>query len=129
MRTARRSTVDTLLGHPYDGDGYLSEVTVRRLAQRAFLSLAAIIVASLPALATPAAPMGVVTGANKAMISQVPAIDGTSIYDGDVVSTGTTGMARLRIGASQIVLAGETSIKLNKLGAGAKVTLVQGMVR
>jgi hypothetical protein len=102
---------------------------VRRLAQPVVVLILALTFASLPALSAPNSSLGVVTGSDHASVAQVAAVDGTSVYDGDVVSTQPTGSMRLRMGTSQIVLAGNTSVMLHKSDAGVYVTLVQGVVR
>lgn len=103
---------------------------MRRLIQLfAILSVVAVLVVPT-AFATPnSAPMGVVTGAQRAMVGQISAADGTNLYDGDTVATEATGAMRLRFGASQMVLTGGTVVTLNKSAAGVSATLVSGMVR
>jgi hypothetical protein len=73
--------------------------------------------------------MGVVTGAQQAQIGRVTATDGTSIYDGDTISTGPTGALRLQFGGSQMVLTSGTVVSLSKTEAGVIATLVSGAVR
>jgi hypothetical protein len=102
---------------------------VRILAQPVLIVILALTFASIPALSAPNASLGVVTGSDHASVSQVAAIDGTSVYDGDIISTQPTGSMRLRMGNSQIVLAGNTTVALHKSDAGVYVTLVQGVVR
>jgi hypothetical protein len=121
--------VDTFVSAPYDSYGYLSEVTVRRLAQLVSIVVFALTLASIPALAGPTTSLGVVTGADKANVARVAAVDGTSVYDGDMVTTQPTGAIRLRLGQSQLVLSGNTTVMLHKTDAGVYATLVHGMVR
>jgi hypothetical protein len=85
--------------------------------------------AAFPALAGPSAPMGIVTGAQHAAVGHVAAIDGTSIYDGDTVATEASGALRLRFGASQMILGGNSEVTLHKTDAGVSATLVRGEVR
>jgi hypothetical protein len=86
--------------------------------------------AAMPAMAGPSsAPMGIVTSAQRALVGHVMAVDGTSIYDGDTLSTDATGALRLQFGASQMVLTGGTVVSLNKTDAGVVATLVSGSVR
>ena len=102
---------------------------MRRLAQP-FLGVAfALTLACIPALAGPSSSLGVVAGADKANVAQVAAVDGTSVYEGDIVSTQPTGAIRLRLGQSQLVLAGTTTIMLHKTDAGVYATLLRGSVR
>ena len=102
---------------------------MRRLAQPFLIVAVALTLASIPAFATPTTSLGVVTGADRASVAQTVAIDGTSVYDGDIISTQPTGAIRLRIGQSQIVLGGNTTITLHKSEAFTTVTLLQGLVR
>jgi hypothetical protein len=102
---------------------------VRRLAQPLLIVAFALTLASIPAIAGPNASLGVVTGAERASVAQVAAVDGTSVYDGDIISTQPTGAMRLRIGQSQLVLSGNTTVLLHKTETGAYVSLLQGMVR
>src|SRR5580658_6834900 len=74
--------------------------------------------ASLPVLAGPSAPMGIVTSAQHAIIGNVAAIDGTSIYDGDTFSTDATGALRVRFGASQMVLGSNSEVSFHRTEAG-----------
>jgi hypothetical protein len=122
--------VDRIWGSPYDSYGYLSEVTVRRQAQLVSFVALALTLASIPAFAGPTtSSLGVVTGADKAAVARVAAVDGTSVYDGDIISTQPTGAIRLRMGQSQLVLGGNTTIMLHKTDAGVYATLIHGMVR
>jgi hypothetical protein len=73
--------------------------------------------------------MGIVTGAQHAVIGHLTAVDGTSIYDGDTIATEAAGAMRLRFGASQMVLNGNTEVTLHKTDAGVSATLVRGNIR
>lgn len=87
--------------------------------------------AAVPAIAgtSASAPMGIVTSAQRSLIGHVSATDGTSIYDGDTVSTEPTGALRLQFGGSQMVLTGNSVVSLNKTDAGVVATLLSGAVR
>jgi hypothetical protein len=84
--------------------------------------------AAIPALAGPSAPMGIVAGAQHAVIGNVAAIDGTSIYDGDTLATEATGALHLRFGASQMILSGNSEVTLHKTDLGVSATLVRGEI-
>jgi hypothetical protein len=73
--------------------------------------------------------MGIVTSAQKAVVGHVNAVDGTSVYDGDILRTEPTGALRLQFGGSQMVMTGGTEISLNKTDAGVTATVVTGSVR
>jgi hypothetical protein len=85
--------------------------------------------ASVPAIAATSAPMGIVTSAQRALVGHVAAVDGTSIYAGDTLTTAPDGAIRLQFGGSQMVLTGATTISLNKTEAGVVATVVSGSVR
>jgi hypothetical protein len=96
-----------------------------RLAQIISISL----LAPLAVFARPATSLGVVTGADKAVIGRATAVDGTSVYDGDILSTQRTGVIRVRMGQSQIVLAGNSTVVLHKTEVGVAATLLHGVLR
>lgn len=84
---------------------------------------------AVPVLAGPSAPVGIVTGAQHAVIGHLAAVDGTSIFDGDTIATEAAGAMRLRFGSSQMVLNGNTEVTLHKTDTGVSATLVRGNVR
>ena len=84
--------------------------------------------AALPAIAKPTAPMGIVVGAQGATVGQLPALGGTTIYDGDVLATGATGALQVRIGDGQLVLSPNSVVTVHKTEAGVTATLLAGMV-
>lgn len=101
---------------------------MKRVQIFAILLMAASL-AAVPAIAGPSAPMGVVTSAQRAVVGRVNAVDGTSLYDGDILSTEPTGALRLQFGGSQMVLTGGTQVSLNKTDAGVTATLLSGSIR
>jgi hypothetical protein len=110
-------------------DNSLSEVDVlKRLQVFAVLVLMAGL-AAVPAIAVSSAPLGIVTSAERAAIGHVAATDGTSIYDGDTMTTAPTGALRLQFGGSQMVLTGSTVVSLSKTDAGVVATVLSGAVR
>jgi hypothetical protein len=58
------------------------------------------------------APLGVVTQAKEALLSNGELSPGTSIFDGDQLSTGPKGAVSLRSGSAEIFLAADTAIRL-----------------
>lgn len=100
----------------------------KRLQVMALMVLSAGL-AAVPTIAGPSAPMGIVTSAQRALVGHVAAVDGTSLYDGDTLSTAPTGAIRLQFGGSQMVLTGATTVSLNKTDAGVVATVVNGSVR
>jgi hypothetical protein len=103
---------------------------VRRLVQLFATIVVVAGLAVIPAVAGPVAPMGVVTGSQGAAnVGRVAALDGTSIYDGDILTTGVNGALRIRIGDGQLLLAGNTAVTIHKTEAGVTATLTAGTVR
>jgi hypothetical protein len=101
---------------------------IKRVQIFAILVMAAGL-AAMPAIAGPSAPMGIVTSAQRAVVGHVNAVDGTSLYDGDILRTDPTGALRLQFGGSQMVLTGGTQVSLNKTDAGVTATLITGSIR
>jgi hypothetical protein len=101
---------------------------IKRVHIFAILLVAASL-AAVPAIAGPSAPMGIVTSAQRAVVGHVNAVDGTSLYDGDILKTEPTGALRLQFGGSQMVLTGGTAVSLNKTDAGVTATLLTGSIR
>lgn len=101
---------------------------IKRVQFLSILVLAAGL-AAMPTIAGPSAPMGIVTSAQRAVVGHVNAVDGTSVYDGDILRTDPAGAMRLQFGGSQMVMTGGTVLSLNKTDAGVTATLVSGSVR
>ncbi len=87
--------------------------------------------ATLPSGAGPkiAAPVGVVTAAQGAQVSQITARDGTTLYAGDTLATDPDGSLRVRFGASQLMLGPGTVVKLVDAMHGVTAVLQHGLVR
>jgi hypothetical protein len=85
--------------------------------------------APLRAFSGPTTSLGVVTGADRAAVGRAAAVDGTSVFDGDTISTERKGAVRLRLGQSQLVLAGNTAVMLHKTDTGICATLQRGVLR
>jgi ferric-dicitrate binding protein FerR (iron transport regulator) len=78
---------------------------------------------SLPAQA-PA--LGAVTQSAGGHLNNSTASVGTTIYDGDSLSTETAGSITLSAGPTQLTLAGDSSVLVNHDGAGLTATLQRG---
>jgi hypothetical protein len=102
---------------------------VQKLALFISIVLLALPFALLPAFAGPTTSLGVVTVADKAIVGWAIAVDGTSVYDGDTISTARKGTVHLRLGQSQLVLAGNTTVTLRKTDTGICATLQRGLLR
>jgi len=92
------------------------------------LTLAAAITAPL-ACAAPSAPLGVVMQSQKALLGNVYLADGTSLYDGDTISTQGKGSLRVRLGLSQLFLGENSSVTLRRSGNGISAVLSSGSAR
>ena len=75
------------------------------------------------------APVGVVTAAQGAQVSQITARDGTTLYAGDTLATDAAGSLRVRFGASQLMLGPGTVVKLVDAIHGVAAVLQHGLVR
>ena len=80
---------------------------------------------SLPAQ-TPA--LGAVTQSSGGHLNNSTASVGTTIYDGDSLSTETAGSITLSAGPTQLTLAGDSTVLVNHDGAGLTATLQRGSV-
>jgi hypothetical protein len=78
---------------------------------------------SLPAQ-TPA--LGAVTQSSGGHLNNSTASVGTTIYDGDSLSTETAGSITLSAGPTQLTLAGDSTVLVNHGGAGLTATLQRG---
>ncbi len=76
------------------------------------------------------APFGVVSHADRAHIGEAPASSGTTVYDGDRLSTETDGVLRLNAGTTALHLAPQTSltVRLTASGQSTQVELAAGML-
>ena len=74
-------------------------------------------------------PLGVVVTSERAVVSQVPAQPGTSLYDGDALVTDAKGSLRVRLGNSQLLLGGNTVVRLRASPAQVQAVLEQGVLR
>ncbi len=64
------------------------------------------------------AAVGVVSHADRAHIGEAPASSGTTVYDGDRLSTEADGLLRLNAGATSLHLAPQTSLTVRLAGSG-----------
>lgn len=75
------------------------------------------------------APLGVVVIGQKAMLGSIPIANGTSLFDGDVVSTQDQGTLRISLGAAQVWLGQNSALSLHKTATGIEARLETGMMR
>ena len=81
------------------------------------------------AFAAPTAPLGVVVAGQKALLGAVYVADGTSLFDGDTVSTQGKGSLRIRLGASQLFLGENSTLTLLRSERGVTAKLLGGTAR
>jgi hypothetical protein len=109
-------------------------VKVLEVAVRKLLVTLGVIALALPALASaasakPDAPLGVVMLGNRANVGRAAASSGTSVYDGDTLSTDETGSLRVRFGGAQIILGESTAVDLHQQDGMVDLILRHGVVR
>lgn len=80
--------------------------------QRLLAAVLTISMANISGSGKPAA-LGLVVQAERATLGSAAAAEGTTIYDGDRISTNEEGSARLRIGAAMLQLGDKTSVILH----------------
>ena len=96
--------------------------------QRSFALVSAVSLLSATAWGVPAAPLGVVTLAERAQISAVPAATGATVFDGDTLSTDSVGILRVRAGAAQFQLFTSSAAVVTRTSTGIRATLRAGTV-
>ncbi len=82
----------------------------------------------LPVRAAGVTPLGVVTQASRANLSRADVSAGATVYDGDSFSTASDGLLRVRVGAAQFYLPGQSSLKLRAAPGGAIANLTSGRI-
>ncbi len=85
-------------------------------------------VLAAPLWGVPAAPLGVVTLAERAQISAVPTATGATVFDGDTLSTDAVGILRVRAGAAQFQLFTSSAAVVTRTSTGIRATLRRGTV-
>jgi len=96
---------------------------------RPFLSILlvfAIAAGELRVRAAGVPPLGVVTQAAGANINSSGVSAGATVFDGDYFTTTPTGLVRVRAGAAQFYLAGQSNLKLRAASGGTLAQLVAG---
>jgi hypothetical protein len=82
-----------------------------------------------PVLEARAAVVGVVVQANRAQLGGAAAASvGTTIFDGDSLSTAADGSLRMRAGAALVYLGSESGVTLKQSAGGAEAVLNRGLI-
>lgn len=92
-----------------------------------FLALGAIGTGAATSAANP--PLGIVVVGQHALIGAVPITAGTSLFDGDSVSTQARGSLQIRVGSSQILLGENASLALRRTDRTVAIDLQSGSMR
>src|SRR5882762_6416006 len=82
----------------------------------------------IPVHAAGISALGVVTQASRANLASASVSAGASVYDGDSFTTASDGLLRVRAGAAQLYLAGQSGVKLHSTPGGTLALLTSGRV-
>lgn len=98
--------------------------------RRSFALLLVFVLAlgQLPVHATGVTPLGVVTQASRANVLRANVSAGTTVYDGDSFTTASDGLLRVRVGAAQFYLPGQSTLTLHSAPGGAIASLTSGTI-
>lgn len=76
--------------------------------------------------ASPNAPLGVVVASQRALLGGIYIVDGTSLFDGDTVSTQEKGSMRIRIGESSLAIGENSILTLRRAQQEIRLILLSG---
>ena len=98
--------------------------------RRIFASLLvnALVLGQLPARAAGVSPLGIITQAANANLGGAQVSAGSTVYDGDSFTTASDGLLRVRAGAAQFYLPGQSALKLHSVPGGAIASLTSGRI-
>ncbi len=82
--------------------------------------------ADVPASASLAKPVGVITQVEDGWLDRTAATTGATVYAGDSLETGASGTLRLRVGRSQLYLLASSTAVLADSPGGVRATLARG---
>ena len=91
-----------------------------------FLVTCALAAGEFPAHAAGVSVVGVVTQASRANIASASVTAGANVYDGDLLTTFSDGLLRVRSGAAQFYLAGQSGVRMSSAPSGTLVQLTAG---
>src|SRR6266581_613392 len=101
---------------------------MRTVVRQLLAYVVSVALLAAPLWGVPAAPLGVVTLAERAQISAVPAATGATVFDGDTLSTDSVGILRVRAGAAQFQLFTSSAAVVTRTSTGIRATLRAGTV-
>lgn len=94
----------------------------------AWLLVFALALGQLPVRAAGVTPLGVVTQASRANLARASVSAGATVYDGDSFTTASDGLLRVRVGAAQFYLPGQSALTLHSSSGGAIASLASGRI-
>jgi hypothetical protein len=81
---------------------------------------------AIPVHAAGVSALGVVTQASRANLAGANVSAGSTLYDGDSLTTASDGLLRIHAGAAQLYLPGESGVKLHSISGGMLAQLTGG---
>lgn len=96
--------------------------------QRLLATVLAFSLLTIPATGKPE-PLGMVVQAERAKLGPTDAAKGSTIFDGDEVSTGETGSMQVRIGEATLYLAGASGVIIRKAESARAEAVAAELVR
>jgi len=96
--------------------------------RRVLASLFVLVLAGgeIPVHAAGVSALGVVTQASRANLASASVSTGATVYDGDSLTTASDGLLRLRTGAAQLYLPGQSGVRLYSAPGGTRAQLTGG---
>jgi len=100
------------------------------MLQRIFVTflVCTLVFGHTPVRAVGVTALGVVTRATRANVAHADVSTGATVLDGDLLTTASDGLLRVRVGAAQFYLASQSSLNLQSAPGGAVARLASGTV-
>lgn len=92
------------------------------------LLVCALAAGEFPAHAAGVSVVGVITQASRANIASASVTAGANVYDGDLLTTASDGLLRVRSGAAQFYLLGRSAANVHSASGGTLATLTSGKI-
>lgn len=83
---------------------------------------------NIPAMAAPAKPLGMIVGAENALLDNNNAVNGADIYVGDDLVTHEKGSLRFQVGASQFYMLASTAARVDQQETMAQIAVDRGIL-
>lgn len=101
---------------------------MRRLAKSCLIAVLIWALVSIPAFAADEKPLGLITQAQDAHLGDANVAIGTTVYPGDTIATDLGGIARVKVGGSQIYLLSSSSATLSQSSNAVHAVVARGTV-